>query len=119
MQIIHIVSQRLEIRQKSGTPGKTYGEGVMYCQADFSAKGLAFALPLQEIRNWRKICLFDPGKILPTSAEKGAFALCTVRQDKVNYAVSERQGNRFDNVNKDDKLYLDVLGCNWAATGLY
>ena len=27
-------------------------------------------------------------------------------------------GNRFDNVNKDDGLYWDVLGCNWAATGL-
>ena len=27
-------------------------------------------------------------------------------------------GTRFDNVNKDDGLYWDVLGCNWAATGL-
>ena len=37
------------------------------------------------------------------------------KQDKVNYAVSEREdrGNRFDNVNKDNGLYWDVLGCNW------
>ena len=34
-------------------------------------------------------------------------------------------GNRFDNVNKDDRLYWDVLGCSalsWAvlrSTGLY
>ena len=28
-------------------------------------------------------------------------------------------GNRFDNINKDDGLYSDVLGRNWAATGLY
>ena len=27
--------------------------------------------------------------------------------------------NRFDNVNKDDGLYWDALGCNWAVTGLY
>ena len=24
-------------------------------------------------------------------------------------------GNRFDNVNKDDGLYWDVLGCSWAV----
>ena len=28
-------------------------------------------------------------------------------------------GNRFDMVNKDDWLYWDVLGCNWAVIGLY
>ena len=26
-------------------------------------------------------------------------------------------GKRFDNVNKDDRLYWDVVGCNWAITG--
>ena len=25
------------------------------------------------------------------------------------------KSNRFDNVNKDDGLYWDVLGCNWAV----
>ena len=31
-------------------------------------------------------------------------------------------GNRFDNVNKDDGLYWDVLGCKWAvlsSNGVY
>ena len=42
-------------------------------------------------------------------------------QDKVNYVVSEREdkGNRCDDVNKDDGLHWEVLGCNWAANGLY
>ena len=28
-------------------------------------------------------------------------------------------GNIFDNINKDNGLYWDVVGCDWAATGLY
>ena len=40
-------------------------------------------------------------------------------QDKVNYAVSEREDRvkDFDKVDKDVRLYWDVLGCNWAEKG--
>ena len=46
------------------------------------------------------------------------------RQDEVKYAVSEkgRSGYGCENVNEDDGLYCDVLGCNWDVlgfTGLY
>ena len=61
-----------------------------------------------------------PKQILdtPFSASNGG------KQDKVNYAVSEREDNcnRFDNVNKDYGLYWDVLGCDWdllSCNGVY
>ena len=37
-------------------------------------------------------------------------------QDKVNYAVSEREDRLTDVATiKDNELYWDVLGCNWAT----
>ena len=46
------------------------------------------------------------------------------KQDKVNYAVSEREDrdNGEDDVNEDGRLQRNLLGCNCAAlscTGLY
>ena len=47
----------------------------------------------------------------PTHKTKQTSSRKALKQDKVKYAVSERE-DRFDNVNKDDWLYWDVLGCN-------
>ena len=63
---------------------------------------------------------FDTGILHKKRAQVYNHNHC-IQQDKVNYAVSEREDRVTDltTFNKDDGLYSDVLGCNWAATGLY
>ena len=54
----------------------------------------------------------DEGAETPTVLPKIDFY--SVLQTAASY-ISNQHGNRFDNVNKDDGLYWDALGCNWPV----
>ena len=59
----------------------------MYCKADFSAKSIR----ISDLKNWRKVCLFDPEKFLPQVLKRVFLHYVRLEMDRKDLDKSKGQ----------------------------